>query len=128
MRALEDATFEIEDAFETRGDRTRLLTTLEDDIADSVKPTIIGKLRQIRSEIQDLNSYYGLETLTVSRRRHISTKLAILAIDLTECLSRYLRGYGEVPEAEKATLDERVSRLDGLVNEVSRLVGSSPQT
>jgi hypothetical protein len=128
MRALEDATIEIEGAFEIRGNRTRLLTTVEDDIDDSVKPIIVAKLRQIRSEIQDLKSYYDLESITFSSRRHISTKLSILAIDLTECLSRYLRSYGEVPEAERATLDERVSRLEDLVNEVSRLVGSGRQT
>ncbi len=127
MRALEDATIEIEGAFETRGDRTRLLTTLEDDIDDSVKPAIVDKLGQIRSGIRDLKSYYDLESIAVSSRRHISTKLAILGIDLTECLSRYLRGYGEVPEAERALLDERVSRLEELVNEVSRLVGSNRQ-
>jgi hypothetical protein len=127
MRALEDATIEIEGAFKTCGDRTRLLTTLEDDIDDSVKPIIVGKLGQIRSQIRDLKSYYDLESITVSSRRHISTKLSILAIDLTECLSRYLRSYGEVPEAEKATLDERVSRLEAMVNEVNRLIGSNRQ-
>jgi hypothetical protein len=127
MRALEDATIEIEGAFKTRGDRTRLLTTLADDIDDSVKPIIVDKLGQIRSQIKDLKSYYDLESIAVSSRRHISTKLSILAIDLTECLSRYLRGYGEVPEAERAALDERVSNLEGLVNEVSRLVGSNRQ-
>jgi hypothetical protein len=127
MRALEDATIEIENAFKTCGDRTRLLTTLEDDIDDSVKPMVVAKLGQIRSQIKDLKSYYELESIAVSSRRHISTKLSILAIDLTECLSQYLRGYGEVPEAERATLDKRVSRLEDLVNEVSRLVGSSRQ-
>jgi hypothetical protein len=127
IRALEDATFEIEGAFETCGERKRLLTTFEDDIADSVKPIIVAKLGQIRSQIQDLKIYYDLESITVSSRRHVSTKLAILAIDLTECLSQYLRSYGEVPEAEKAMLDERVSQLEALVNEVSRLVGSNRQ-
>ena len=127
MRALEDATIEIEGAFKTRGDHARLLTIYEDDIADSVKPTIVAKLRQIRSQIEDLKSYYDLETIAVSSRRHISTKLSILAIDLTECLSQYLRSYGEVSQAEKATLDERVSRLEALVNEVNRLVGSNRQ-
>jgi hypothetical protein len=127
MRALEDATIEIESAFKTCGDRTRLLTTLEDDIDDSVKPIIVGKLGQIRSQIKDLKGFYDLESIAVSSRRHISTKLSILAIDLTECLSQYLRSYGEVPEAEKATLDERVSRLEALVNEVNRLVGSNRQ-
>ena len=125
MRALEDATIEIEGSFKTHGDRMRLLTRLEDDIDDSVKPIVVGKLGQIRSEIQDLKSYYDLETIAVFSRRHVSTKLSILAIDLTECLSQYLRSYGEVAEAEKATLDERVSRLEALVNEVGRLVGSN---
>ncbi len=128
MRALEDATIEIESAFKTCGDRTRLLTTFEDDIADSVKPTIVAKLGQIRSQIKDLKSYYELESITVSSRRHVSTKLSILAIDLTGCLSQYLRGYGEVPQAERAVLDERVSRLEDLVNEVSKLLNSVGQS
>ncbi len=125
MRALEDATVEIEDACKIHGRRTRLLIAFEDDIADSVKPIILGKLRQIKSEIQDLKTYYDLESITFSSRRHLSTKLVILTIDLTECLSQYLRSYGEVPEEERAPLDERVSRLEALVNEVSRLVGSN---
>ena len=127
MRALEDATIEIEGAFQTRGRRARLLTRLVDDIDDSVKPIIVGKMGEIRSEIRDLKSYYDLESITVSSRRHISTKMAILAIDLTECLSQYLRSYGEVPEAEQAVLDERVSRLESLVNEVNRLIGYDRQ-
>jgi hypothetical protein len=127
MRALEDATIEIEGAFQTRGRRARLLTRLVEDIDDSVKPIIVGKMGQIRSEIRDLKSYYDLESITVSSRRHISTKMAILAIDLTECLSQYLRSYGEVPEAEQAVLDERVSRLESLVNEVNRLIGYDRQ-
>jgi hypothetical protein len=127
MRALEDATIEIEGAFQTRGRRARLLTRLVDDIDNSVKPIIVGKMGEIRSEIRDLKSYYDLESITVSSRRHISTKMAILAIDLTECLSQYLRSYGEVPEAEQAVLDERVSRLESLVNEVNRLIGYDRQ-
>ncbi len=128
MRALEDATIEIEGAFKTRGGRTRLLTTLEDDIADSVKPMVVAKLGQIRSQIRDLKSYYNLESITVSSRRHVSTKLSILAIDLTECLSQYLRSYGEVPEAEQALLDEQVLRLESLVNDVSKLIGYDRET
>lgn len=127
MRALEDATIEIEGAFQTRGRRARLLTRLVDDIDNSVKPIIVGKMGEIRSEIRDLKSYYDLESITVSSRRHISTKMAILAIDLTECLSQYLRSYGEVPEAEQAVLDERVSRLESLVNDVNRLIGYDRQ-
>lgn len=124
MRALEDAAIEIEGTLETRDGHKRLMTTFEDDIADSAKPIIIDKLRQIRSAIQDLKSYYGLDTDTVSNRRRISTKLVILAIDLTECLSQYLRSYGEVPKTEQALLDDRISRLEALVNEVNGLLGS----
>ncbi|MGB8411852.1 MAG: hypothetical protein WCE23_03405 [Candidatus Binatus sp.] len=125
MRALEDAAIEIERALEPAGGTpVRLMTMFKDDIADSVKPIIVGKLEQIRSGIRDLKSYYDLDSDTVSNRRHISTKLAILAIDLTECRAQYLRGYGEVPEEEKALLDDRVSRLEALVNDIDRLLGS----
>jgi hypothetical protein len=95
------------------------MTTFEDDIADSVKLVVVGKLRRIRSAIEDLKSYYGLDTETVSNRRRISTRLVILAIDLTECLSKYLHSYGEVPESEQPILDDRGSRLEALLNEVN---------
>ena len=124
MRALEDATIEIEGALKTRDGHIRLLTTFDDDVAEFEKPIIVAKLREIRSRIRDLKVHYDLEVITTSSRRCISTKLAILAIDLTECLSQHLRSYGEVPELEKAPLDERVSELEALVNEVNRLVGS----
>ena len=124
MRALEDATIEIEGALKSRGAHPRLLTTFEDDIADSEKPIIVAKLCELRSRIEDLKAHYDLESITISKRRYISTKLAILAIDLTECLSQHLRSYGEVPELEKAPLDERVSELEALVNEVNNLLYS----
>jgi hypothetical protein len=128
MRALEDATIEIESALKTRSGDTRLLTTVEDDIAQSEKPLIVAKLCAIRSRIEDLKVHYDLESITISRRRLVSTKLSILAIDLTECLSQYLGSYGEVPEEERVPLDERVSRLEDLVNEMNGLLGSKRQT
>src|SRR5512146_1749999 len=91
MRALEEATIEIEDALKTRVGDTRLLTRFENDIAVSEKPVIVAKLCEIRSRIEDLKAQYDLESITISSRRYISTKLAILAIDLTECLSQHLR-------------------------------------
>jgi hypothetical protein len=124
MRALEDAAIEIERALEPLGGTpARLMTTFNDEIADSVKPIVVGKLEQIRSGIQDLKSYYNLDSDTVSNRNRLSTKLAILAIDLTECRAQYLCAYGKVPEEEKGPLDDRISRLEVLVNDISGLIG-----
>jgi hypothetical protein len=51
----------------------------------------------------------------------LSARLTVLAIDLTECRPEYLRAHGEVPNEEREPLDERMSRLEAIVNELNDL-------
>jgi len=78
----------------------------------------------LKIQTETLPSSHDLRSDTVSNRTRLSTKLAILAIDLTECRAQYLRAYGKVPEEEKSPLDDRISQLEALVNDISRLLGS----
>ena len=123
MRAVEDAVIEIERALEPVSEAPRrVMTTYEDDISKSARHAIWAKLEEIRAEIHDAKDCYDLYADTVSNRRRLSTKLLILAIDLTECRPAYMRGYGEVPDEEREPLDERMSQLEALLDNLNKLV------
>ncbi len=98
------------------------MTEYQDDIPKSARRAIWAKPEEIRAEIRDAKDYYDLYADTISNRRRLSTKLSILAIDLTECRPEYLRGYGEVPDEHWEPLDERMSRLEALLDNLNKLV------
>jgi hypothetical protein len=125
MRALEDALLEIESALEPAPKApTRLMTIPEEDISESAKPAIRTKIEELRTEIRDAKNCYALSADSSSNRRRFSTMLSILAIDVTECRPKYMRGYGQVPQAEQSALDERMSRFEALMEELNRLLRS----
>lgn len=126
MRALEDALLEIESALNPASKvPARAMSEYQDDIPESAKDAIRKKLEEIRKEIGDARDCYGLYADAISNRRRLSTRLSILAIDLTECRPQYLRGYGEVPDEEQGPLDERMSRLEAMLSALNRLLISA---
>jgi len=126
MLSLENVVTEIESAVEPAPEAPScVMTVYEDDIAESVKHAIRAKLAEMRDEIRAAKDYYGLHSGAISNLRRLSTKLSVLAIDLTECRSEYLRGYGAVPDEERGPLDERMSRLEAIVNEVNGLLSAA---
>ncbi len=126
LRALEDAVAEIETAVGAATNvPTRIMSTYTDIVPESVSGAIRDNIAEIRDAIKDAKDHYGLSSRTVSIQRHLSSKLLILAIDLTECTSARLRSYGDVPNEEKGPLDERMLRLEAMVNEVRRLLNSA---
>lgn len=58
----------------------------------------------------------------VSNRRRLATKLSLLSIDLTEATSQYLRAYGEVPKDEQGTLDQQITKMVYVLNELNDLL------
>ncbi|MBF6558788.1 MAG: hypothetical protein IVW56_00760 [Candidatus Binataceae bacterium] len=125
MRAVEDAVIEIERALDPAAQAPRrVMTEYQNDLPDSARCAMRAKLGEIRAEIQDAKDCYDLYADTVSNRRRLSTKLSILAIDLTDCRPAYMRGYGEVPDEERQPLDERMSRLEAMVNALNRMLTS----
>jgi hypothetical protein len=125
MRAVEDAVIEIERALEpTSKAPRRVMTEYQNDLPDSASCAIRATIDEIRAGIEDAKDCYDLYVDTVSNRRRLSTRLLVLAIDLTECRPEYMRGYGEVPDEERESLDERISRLEALINALNELISS----
>lgn len=123
MRAVEDAVIEIERALEPASKAPeRVMTDYQNDLPESARFEMRRKLEEIRKEIRDAKDRYGLNVETVSNRRRLSTKLSILEIDLTECRPEYMRGYGEVPDEERETLDQGMLRLEALLSDLNNLV------
>ncbi len=123
MRSLEDALLEMEGALEPNSEAPRrVMTVFEEDISESAKPAIRTKIEEIRTEIRDAKDCYALHADTSSNRLRFSTRLSILAIDVTECRPQYMRGYGQVPQDEQSALDERMSRLEALLNDLNKLL------
>lgn len=124
IRAVEDAVIEIERALEPASKAPeRVMTDYQNDLPESARFEMRRKLEEIHKEIQDAKDRYGLNVETVSNRRRFSTKLSILEIDLTECRPEYMRGYGEVPDEERETLDQGMLRLEALLSDLNKLVG-----
>lgn len=125
MRAVEDAVIEIERAIDPAAQAPRrVMTEYQNDLPETAGRAMRKKVEEIRAAIQDAKESYDLNVETVSNRRRLSTKLSILAIDLTECRPEYMRGYGEVLDEERKPLDERMSRLEAMVNALNRMLTS----
>ena len=123
MRAVEDAVIEIERAIDPAAQAPRrVMTEYQNDLPETAGRAMRKKVEEIRAAVQDAKESYDLNVETVSNRRRLSTKLSILAIDLTECRPEYLRGYGEVPDEHWEPLDERMSRLEALLDNLNKLV------
>lgn len=123
MRFLDDAAAEVESAVNATAEgRARIMSTYEDVMPEAAKAPIKKKLGEIIDAIRDVKDYFGLYSQPISIRRRLSSTLLMLAIDLRECESQHLRGYGEVPNEEKGPLDERISRLEAMVNEIRALI------
>jgi hypothetical protein len=124
MRAVEDAVIEIERALEPASKAApRVMTDYQNDLPESARFEIRRKLEEIRKEIRDAKTRYDLNAETVSNRRRLSTKLSILAIDVTECRPEYMRGYGEVAVEEREPLDQEMLRLEALLSDLNKLIG-----
>ncbi len=120
MRVLEDALLEVEAALEPGPEL--LMTAYEDDIPRPAQPAIREQLRYLREEIRAVRDRYSLPGETVSKRRWMAAKLAILSVDLMEATSRHLRAYGEVPQDEQGALDHQIARLVSLVEQIGSLL------
>ncbi len=120
MRALEDALLEIEAALS--GTANRVMTTYVDDVSYAARPAIGERIQQLREEICAVKDRYGLAAEVVSNRRRLTTKISLLSIDLTEATSEYLRAYGEVPKDEQATLDQQITKMVNVLNELNGLL------
>ncbi|MGO9605073.1 MAG: hypothetical protein ACLQAT_17080 [Candidatus Binataceae bacterium] len=65
---------------------------------------------------------YGLEPQVISNRRRFTVKLTTVAIDLIEATSKYMRGFGEVPKLEQKPLDDRITKMIAVVEELNTIL------
>jgi hypothetical protein len=123
MRSLEDAVLEIEHALEPAPKAApRLMAEYVDDVPAAARCAIRAKLGEIREGIGWVNDRFGLRRESISTRRRLSARLSLLAVELAECSARRLRGFGEVASDERNALDQIISRLEEMVNDLNRLV------
>lgn len=123
MRALEEAVLETERALDSpSNDLAYLMAEHVDDITVSAKPAIRAKLREIRTGIREMKERYGLRAQSLSTRRQLLARLSVVAVELAECTPGRLRGLGEVPKGQHEPLDELISRLEKMVNDLKRLI------
>jgi hypothetical protein len=120
MRALEDALLAVEAALSATPNL--LMTVYEDDLPQTARPAIREHIQLLREEIRVVKDRYGLRSETISNRRRLLAKLTFLSIDLTELTSRYLRAYGDVPRDEQGDLDDQITKMIALVDNMQKLV------
>jgi hypothetical protein len=124
IRALEEELREVEGALEPPPAMT--MTVYRDDVPAAAHRPIRERIEQLRGQIGQVKERYALSPQVVSNRRRIGTKLSLLSVNLTEATSRYMRAYGELPKEEQAELDERMTKLIALVNDLNIIVGRNP--
>jgi hypothetical protein len=123
MRRLEEALAEIESGL--RGKQPEeILTAYEDDIPTSLKPAVLKRIRCLREELRGAKQHFQLNVEGVSNRRRFATKLSLLSIDLEGATSRYMAGYGELSDEERAPLDNRINRMIDMIDELRAMIGS----
>jgi hypothetical protein len=121
MMALEAGLAEIESALvsESAGP---ILTAVENDIRPEIHPEIRNLIARLKQEILAVKQTYSLAAAVISVRRRLNAKLSLLSIDLTEATSRHMRAYGEIPEAERAGLDQQIVKMRRMVDELNALI------
>jgi len=125
MRLLEDGLDEIATALMSPRERT--MTVVQDDIPKSILPSMLELIAQLANQIQKMKFEYGLASQVFSNRKRFLAKLSSLSIDLTEATSRYMVGFGEVPEKERGPLDSRLSAMIALVEELATMLTAAAQ-
>jgi hypothetical protein len=121
MRGLEEGLDQLESALVAEP-RDPILRLFENDITPESHPSIRDLIARLRNQLVAVKQTYGLAPEVVSARRLFTTKLTLLSIDLTEATSRYLRAYGEVPKVERAPLDEQITMMRAMVEELNKVI------
>jgi hypothetical protein len=121
MRGLEDGLDEVVTALMRCDDRA--MTVIEDDIPVEVRPSMLDTINKVSVEIRKVSESYGLAPQIVSNRRRFLAKLSSLSVDLIEATSKYMKAYGEVPEAESGPLDNQIGTMIALVEKLVGLIG-----
>ena len=120
MRVLEDGLDEI--ASSLTSSRRRTMTIFEDDVPKSVRPAILERIADLSARIESMKRSYGLTVPVFSNRQRLLARLSSLSIDLTEATSKYMVAFGTVHEGDRKPLDDRLSSMIALVEDIAKIV------
>ncbi len=89
-----------------------------DDIDPKAKPRMLKIINAMLKEIREMRDEFGLEVSEGQLAKHISASLSEVWVVLEEIRPSHLSDYGQVSEAEKSSIQPRVSKLMKLLAEL----------
>jgi hypothetical protein len=124
MHRLEEALVDIENGIEP-GRREEIMAVYRNDLPSSQKPAICREIEHLRHELRSVKERYTLTAELISDRRRFVARLALLSVELEEATSRYMAGYGTLPEVERNPLDSQINRMIGMVDSLRAIIAAS---
>ena len=115
VRNVERSLDEIEETLTRSGTRRSLLHQIEGSYSDAGRKDILGHVAAIRQRLHQFIEEFQLTGVSFTEHQIIDTKVTHIWLMLADSYSRKLRGYGEVAEPSRTTLDNTISELLGLV-------------
>ncbi|HEV2297426.1 MAG TPA: hypothetical protein VGR72_02790 [Candidatus Acidoferrales bacterium] len=118
LRGLEQMCDEIEARLaEVPG----VLCHVKSDLSPAQGAALREMTARVREEIRRLNTQIELDAAVRSPRRAILALLSASIVNLEESDSKRLRGYGPLASEAAARLDDELSRLIGLLEEMTTI-------
>ena len=107
---VEKELLEVEELIQS-GRRAGILYEIENDVPDEIEGPLIEKINSIREKIDNIKAEFSLHKETMSLTQKLGSKLSLLSVDVEEIESKRLKGYGEIAEGLKESLDPRLSEI-----------------
>ncbi len=121
LSSLEEDLHDMERMLKSE-DYIGIIYEMDNDIPLPVKNALIEKIGEIEDGIDTLAERFDLEREGRILRRQLSARLTYNWTTLEEIKARYLKGYGNVAEGLKDTLDPELAAIIGLIQEMERLL------
>lgn len=121
LSSLEEDLHDMERMLKSE-DYIGIIYEMDNDIPLPVKNALIEKIGEIEDGIDTLAERFDLEREGRILRRQLSARLTYNWTTLEEIKARYLKGYGNVAEGLKDTLDPELDAIIDLIQEMERLL------
>jgi hypothetical protein len=110
-----------------QGGEKGLLYTIEDDLSTVQKDKLLQRIQEMRQILEQLDVSFQLTHHVSTLTQLIGGELTYLWTMLEECASHRLRGYGQVSESLKSSLDPLLVRLIARIRAMERIMGRQTQ-
>lgn len=118
LRGLEQMCYEIEARLE---EAPGVLRQVKSDLSAAQGAALREMTARVREEIRRLNTEIELDAAIRSPRRTILALLSTSIVNLEESDSKRLRGYGPLASEAAVRLDDELSRLVALLEEMTTI-------